>query len=731
VADGILAKMDELKAKLPPGVTATVTRNDGDKADKAVNELVEHLVLSITIVVLLLFLALGWRDALIVATAIPLTLFITLGVGMLFGQTINRITLFALTLSLGLLVDDAIVVVENVHRHYQMQRHPRLHASIMAVNEIGSPTVLATITVMLAFLPMYFVTGMMGPYMAPIPFNVPVAMLASLLVAFIVTPWAAYRLVKVKYAEPGRPEESWIYRTYSGLLSPLLADTGKRRIFILLVLILFIGAMGFPLLQWVKFRMLPKANKNTFLVTVDMPSGTALEETDRVARAVGARIADVPEVMDYESFVGAPSVTDFNGLLRGGGFRKDPRFADIRVNLSDKSDRNITSERLVQGLRPELAKIGKPYGANIKLVEDPPGPPVRSTVVAELYGPDYDVLRGLAGRMKGIFSGTREVVDIDDSVEEDYVRYKAVVDKAKAAEDGISTGEIVSALNIAIGGAVVSTAHIPGEKNPVGIFLRYPRAMRARPGDLNSAFLTGAGGRQVPLGELVKITPGPSDRPIYHKDMKQVVYVYGEMGARSQLYAVMDMMGRLKNEPLPKGYSVNWDGEMKLTLDVFRDLGAAMAVALLLIYLLLVGRFRSFVVPLIVMGPIPLAMIGIMPGFALLGVYFSATSMIGVIALAGIVVRNSIILIEFISDKKDEGMPIEQALIEAGAIRTRPIVLTALAAILGASVIAADPVWSGLAWALIFGMTAATALTLLVIPVLYYITQKGKWVFRG
>jgi multidrug efflux pump subunit AcrB len=731
VANQILTRMSEIAKGLPPGITYAITRNDGEKADHAVNELVDHLTLSILIVILLLVVSLGWRDALIVALAIPLTLFVTLGVGMLVGQTINRITLFALILSLGLLVDDAIVVVENIHRHYQLQRHPRLNASIMAVNEIGSPTVLATLTVILAFLPMFFVTGMMGPYMAPIPFNVPVAMLASLMVAFIVTPWAAYRLVKVKHEEGEKLEGTRIYKIYKKLLSPLLTNAHKRRLFILIVLVLFAGVMSFPFMQWVKFRMLPKADKNTFLVTIDMPEGTALEVTDRAARAVGDYLANVPQVKNYETYVGVPSVIDFNGLLRGGSFREKPNLADVRVNLVDKSERSITSAELVLKIRPDIARIATEQGANIKIVEDPPGPPVRSTIVAELYGPDYNVLRGLAARMRALFAKTDQVVDIDDSVEKDAVKYRAVVDKQKAALNGISTQQIIGALRIAVEGVAVGTLHVPNEKNPVAILLRYPKGMRARPEDLRQVRVINPQGSQVPLGELVRIVPGTADKPIYHKDMRQVVYVYGEMGARSQLYAVLDMMKALRADPLPKGYKVNWDGEMKLTLDVFRDLGAAMGVALMLIYLLLVGRFRSFSVPLIIMGPIPLAMIGIMPGFALIGVYFSATSMIGVIALAGIVVRNSIILIEFIQDKKEEGMPIEQALIEAGAIRTRPIVLTALAAILGASVIAADPVWSGLAWALIFGMTASTVLTLVVIPVVYYIMQRKRWVDSG
>ncbi len=727
VSEAILKKMNELKASLPPGIKATVTRNDGKTANDAVNELVRHLVLSIIIVVMLLLVALGWRDAMIVALAIPLTLFVTLGTGMLAGQTINRITLFALTLSLGLLVDDAIVVVENIHRHYQAQKMPRLQAAITAVNEIGSPTVLATLTVILAFLPMFFVTGMMGPYMAPIPFNVPVAMLASLMIAFIVTPWAAFRLVKVRHAGEGKLEDTRIFRLYRKILGPLLENRSKRRIFIAVIILLFVSVMTFPFLEWVQFRMLPKANKNTFLITVDMPRGMALEDTDRVARAVGRYIDTIPEVKNYETFVGVPSVIDFNGLLRGSGARNMPQYADVRVNIVDKSRRSISSEDLVLKIRPEIAALGREYGANIKIVEDPPGPPVRATVLAEIYGPHYRELRALARKVRGLFSRTAGVTDVDDSLQADSTMYHIIVDKTKAAENGISTEGIIGAMRIALGGVSVTTLHVPSEKNPVDIFLRFPRAVRATPSSLGQIYVMGKDGSRIPLTELAHVVPSDEDKPIYHKDMRKVAYVYGEMAGRPPLYAVIDMMRRLEKHPLPNGYSLKWGGEMRLTKDVFRDLGAAMAVALILIYLLLVGKFRSFIVPFIIMGPIPLAMIGIMPGFAVTGVYFSATSMIGVIALAGIVVRNSIILIEFIQDKKNEGMPIERALIEAGAIRTRPIVLTAMAAILGASVIASDPVWSGLAWSLIFGMAASTALTLVVIPVLYYIFQRKKW----
>jgi multidrug efflux pump subunit AcrB len=730
ISDQILSKLDELKkTSIPPGINVTVTRNDGKTANNAVNELVFHLAVSIIVVIILLFLTLGWREAAIVALAIPLTLFITLAIGMLAGQTINRITLFALILSLGLLVDDAIVVVENIHRHYKLQQHSRLQGAIMAVNEIGMPTILATITVVLAFIPMAFVTGMMGSYMKPIPFNVPVAMVTSLFVAFIVTPWASYRIMKTDHQgeQPLPLDETKLYKGYKKVLGPLLENPGKRKLFMSIIIGLFLITMTFPLVQWVKFRMLPKANKNTFLVSIDMPAGTALENTDGVARAVGQYLRRIPEVKDYETFVGTGSVMDFNGLLRGSAFREASHFADVRVNLVDKEERSISSEKLVLKIRPDITKIAQEYNANIKLVEDPPGPPVRATVVAEITGPDYDKQREIAVDIKALFAKTDQVVDIDDSVKEKQDKYQLIVDKEKAALAGISTEQIVQTLRMSVAGMAISTMHKPDAKNPIAIFLRLPKEDRARMSDMDKVYVSGPQGNQVALSSLVKAVPSEMDKAIYHKNLEPVTYVYGEMGARSQVYAVIDMMKHLHRNPLPAGYTIKWDGEMKLTLDVFRDLGAAMGVALIAIYLLLVGRFRSFTIPVVIMAAIPLSMIGIMPGFAMTGVYFSATSMIGVIALAGIVVRNSIVLLEFILDKKHEGLPLAQALIEAGAIRTRPIVLTAAAAILGSAVIVTDPVWSGLALALIFGMLASTALTLVVIPVFYYMVEKRNW----
>ncbi len=731
IAETIIEKTEALKRSgvVPADVEFHITRNDGEKADHAVNELIFHLFLSIVFVVGLMLFTLGWRESAIVAIAIPLTLFVTLGVGMLFDQTINRITLFALILSLGLLVDDAIVVVENIYRHYKMGAKDRLEAAVLAVHEIGSPTVLATLTVIVAFIPMAFVTGMMGPYMAPIPFNVPVAMLVSLLVAFMVTPWASYRIIKVHddSKKEAPLQERPVYKSYKAVMLPLLNNGFARWTFLGLVGVAFTLAMALPLLQVVNFRMLPKADKNTFLVTIDMPNGTVLKKTDEVTRLLSERISKIPEVNDYEVFVGTGSVIDFNGLLRGASFRSEEHFAGIRVNLVDKSVRDRESEEIVYTIRPELHKIGLPFSANIKVVEDPPGPPVRSTVVAEIYGPDYNKQRELAKVVRKIFGDTSEVTDIDDSVKDIVHKHYLKVDKEKATSLGVTTTDIVRELRMGVEGSVVSALHVPGAKEPVGIFLRYARDARAAPTDVGKMYITGANGSIAPLSEIVRIIPGDIERPILHKNLNPVVYVFGEMGQRGSIYAVLDMLFYLKDNPLPEGYRIVWDGEWDLTWDVMFDLGMAMAVAVLLIYLILVGRFRSFVVPLVIMGPIPLAMIGVMPGFALVGVYLSATSMIGIIALSGIVVRNSIVLLEFILEKKDEGMEIREAIIEAGAIRLRPIVLTAAAAILGAVVIAADPVWSGLAWALIFGMTASTALTLVVIPLLYHMVAQNEW----
>ena len=740
VADSVLETLARLAPeRLPADVRVEVTRNDGAKANAAVNTLMEHLAIAVATVVALLVLSLGWRAAGIVTLTIPLILFITLFVGLLAGQTINRITLFALILSLGLLVDDSIVVIENIYRHYARAGADRLRSAVAAVNEIGRPTNLATLAVILAFLPMFWVTGMMGPYMAPIPFNVPVAMLTSLAIAYTVAPWAARRWLRTSGG--GTHGAGALEGLYLRWFTPLLEHRRRRRQFFAAVALLMAAVLALPAFDAVQFKMLPKNNTNTFNITIDLPEGTALEETDRVVRLVGDVLREVPEVVTYEPTVGASGVVDFNGLLRGSGLKRGAHLAEIRVNLKDKRARARSSIDIVLGLRAPLAEIARRTGANIKLVEDPPGPPVRATLLAELYGPDYETLREIARALRReVFERTADVVDVDDSTTAPVTEYRLVVDREKALLAGIPPAQVVETLQGVLAGRDIGTVHMEFEKEPVPIHFRLPTAERATPADLSRIFFTNPQGRQVALDQVARMERRTAPPPILHKDQRPVVYVTGELARTSQVYAVLKMWRYLRDHPLPggvvlkqyfmadpdsSGYSLRWDGEMRLTLDVFRDLGSAFMVAIFLIYLVLVGYYRSFVIPLIVMGAIPLTVIGVLPGHALAGQYFTATSMIGVIALAGIVVRNSLLLIDFILDYRRRGHPLHEAVLQAGATRLRPILLTAAAIILGTFVMVFDPVFGGLAVSLIAGTFASTVLTLLVIPLIYY--SYARW----
>ncbi|MCC7479404.1 efflux RND transporter permease subunit [bacterium] len=746
ISEALISKMEQLAPQLLPQDTAwLVTRDDGEGANHAVNELVTHLTWAIVIVLGLLVVALGWRDAAVVALAIPLTLLVTLGVGLLAGQTINRITLFALILSLGLLVDDAIVVVENIHRRLK-SRPPGegiARTCIMAVNEISSPTIYATLTVIVSMIPMAFVTGMMGPYMGPIPFNVPVAMIVSLLVAFKVTPYLALRWLRVHSdatqkdghaegagtdfaAEHGADQR--LLGFYRRTLQPLMDSPARRALLFSVLVIALLASFTLPLFQLVKFRMLPKANKNTFLVTVDMPAGSSLNATEQLSSEIEAELLKLPQLKALITTVGTGSVVDFNGLLRGTAFRNDPAQADIRVNLTAKEERSISSEEIVLRLRPRLAELAQKYRAIVKLVEDPPGPPVRATLVAEIYGPYGQQQRDAVARVRGMFAETAEVVDIDDSVSTVARQLQIEVDRERAQRAGLSVRDVSMSLYAALAGYRMTVLHDPAERVQTPVVLRFPPAYRSQASDLDNVVLPSPAG-PVPLSALTRRVEGEAQRPIYHKDLQAISYVYGEMGRRSSVYAVIELMGRLAQDPLSPGYQLKWEGEWDLTLKVFRDLGIAMGVAIVLIYLLLVGRFHSFVDPMVILGAVPLTMLGILPGFAVLGgfdIYFSATGMIGVIALAGIVVRNSIILIEFIKDAQAAGVPLREAVILAGAIRTRPIILTAIAAIAGMLVVVTDPVWSGLSWALLFGIVASTSLSLIVIPLMYYMAKSRQ-----
>ena len=727
IANEILAT--EKTTQLPPGVQVTVTRNDGNKANLAVNELIERLVEAVAIVVLLL-LVLGWREALVVATAIPLTLFVTLGIGMMTGQSINRITLFALILGLGLLVDQAIVIVENIHRHYHADPNtPKEESTVAAVAEIGSPTTLATVTVVLSFLPMLFVTGMMGPYMRPIPINVPVAMIASLLIAFAITPWATYAMLRKQKATAQHGVPRWIVPFRNGLAHMLDNPRAGRR-FLGALLIAFIVSAMLPVAALltpgeafgVKFRMLPDANETSFLVSIDAPASSTVAHTTAIADAVGAALAKMPEVANYQTFAGTNAVPDLSALLQGTVFRNSPNQADIRVNLLPKDQRKIQSAQLVAEIRPGLQRLAAQYGATLRILQVPPGPPVRDTILAKIYGPDPEVRRAVASRIASMMQAEKGVVDVDSSYKALPSALQLQVDQRKAALSGVDADTIAQTLGMALHGASVSTLHTAADDRPVGIFVRFAPQYRSDPAALGSIMIPSRMGGLVPLGSVTAAVATQVQQPLYRDDYEDVSYVEADMAGRSSTYAVISMQLQLMRNPLPAGYRVVWDGEWHLTNTVFADLGRAMLIAFILIYFLLVARFKSFRVPLVVLAAVPLAVIGVLPGFALLapfGVYFSATAMIGLIALIGIVVRNSIILIEFIEDKLREGVPLRDGLVDAATARTRPIFLTAAAGVLSSVVIASDPVWSGLAWALVFGMTASAVLSVLAIPLLY------------
>ena len=721
------------------------------------NELVDHLGIAVATIVVLIAFALGWREALIVALAVPITLAVTLLGDLIVGYTINRVTLFALILSLGLLVDDPIVDVENIHRHFRLRKRPPLDATLVAVDEVRPPTILATFAVIVSFLPMFFVTGMMGPYMRPMPFNVPLAMLMSLVVAFTVTPWATYHMLKGEYDKPRQEgaaedheEGAGLKRVYRRLLLPMLERPARGWIFLAVVFLAFLLSIGLVILGLVPLKMLPYDNKSELQIVIDMPEGTTLEYTDAVTSELGAYLATVAEVTDYETYVGTVSPFDFNGLVRHYFLRQGDNVADIRINLVDKHARKQQSHQLALRIRPRVEEIARRYGANVKIVEMPPGPPVLATLVAEVHGPEdakYEELEKVSGRVRALFEDIEGVVDVDDTTEADQKKIRFLVDREKAALHGIPPEGIARCVQMAMGGLPAGTVHLPGERAPFMIVARFPEAMRSHPDDMLKIYIKASDGSMVSLAELGHLVSDVQEKTIYHKNLKPVVYVTGETAGISPAIAVLSMQKRLKKEPLPPGYSVDWrgEGEWKITLDVFRDLGMAFGAALILIYVLLVAQTGSLLVPVVIMVAIPLTIIGIMPGFAFLNlildkpigpyatpVFFTATGMIGMIALAGIVVRNSIILIDFIHLIMDRGeKDLKEAIIEAGAVRTRPILLTAGAAMFGSWVITLDPIFSGLAWSFIFGIFASTAFSLLVVPVVYYLIYRNKEIPLG
>ncbi|HLF92626.1 MAG TPA: efflux RND transporter permease subunit, partial [Planctomycetota bacterium] len=747
VSEEVLKAVEELRGRvIPDDVLVAVTRDFGTTADHKVNELVKHLLVAIATIIVLLAIALGPREAFIVAIAVPMTLAVTLLLDLVFGYTINRVTLFALILSLGLLVDDPIVDVENIYRHFQLRKEPPLQATLTAVDEVRPPTILATFTVIVSFLPMFFITGMMGPYMAPMAFNVPVAMLMSLVVAFTVTPWASYHLLKGEAEKPhGKPfdlKASFVYRAYGAVVRPLLVHRGRAALFLFAVVAALGGSAMLALTRAVPLKMLPFDNKNELAIVVDMPRGTALEETDAVARALGRYLSTVAEVTDFETVVGEASPIDFNGMVRHYYLRRGGNVADLRIGLLPKERRAQPSHEIALRIRPEVERIARERGANVKIVEAPPGPPVLSTLVAEVYGPNeapYDEIVAVSKRFRAAMERTAGVVDVDDYAEAEHEKVLYRIDREKAALAGVTVAEVAETLRIALGGASGGTVHVPGERLPLGITLRLPREARSTVSDLLALRVRSRGGSLVPLGEIGAAVESKGERTIYHKNLRRFAIVTAEMAGRSPVDAVLD----LKKYPIPAGYTVDLagEGEWKITVDVFRDLGLAFAAAMGMIYVLLVAQTRSLSVPLVMMVAIPLTIIGIMPGFWLLNrlfmtpvagydtpVFFTATGMIGMIALAGIVVRNSIILIDFIEHirRRGDGTPLLEAVVEAGATRFRPILLTAGAAMFGSFVITLDPIFSGLAWSFIFGIFASTAFSLVVVPVIFFLLHRKE-----
>jgi multidrug efflux pump subunit AcrB len=747
VAEGLIDRVEELKKTvIPSDVDILVTRNYGKTANEKVNELVKHLGIAVLSVIALLTVMLGTREALIVALAVPMTLAVTLLANYLAGYTINRVTLFALILSLGLLVDDPIVDVENIHRHFKLKTHPPLDATLLAVDEVRPPTILATLAVIASFIPLFFITGMMGPYMRPMALNVPVAMIMSLVVAFTVTPWATYHALKKEHEEsaeePFDLHNSTIYRVYTRILTPFLESNAKNYVFLALIVAALLGSVSLVALNFVPVKMLPFDNKNEFLIVVDMPEGTTLERTDQAARDLERYLATVNEVANLQTYVGTNAPIDFNGMVRHYYLRSGSNVADIRVNLLHKEEREYQSHGLVLRLRPEIEKIARKHNANVKIIEVPPGPPVLSTIVAEVYGPPeakyQDIIRE-AKKVRSIMEQTDKVVDVDDMVEAPQTKYQFVADRTKAGLAGISTQELARSARIFLGGESPTVLHKETERNPLEVNLRLPRDLRSRPEDMGPLRVKAPDGSMIPFNELGNLQETVIDTSIYRKNLDRVVFVTGDVAGRSPINAIFDLKAALEKSPLPDGFRVEWagEGEWEITLRVFRDLGLAFAGALILIYILLVQQTESFGIPLVIMVAIPLTLIGIMPGFTLLNtvmtdrigdyrdaIYFTATGMIGMIALAGIVVRNSIILIDFIHHSVNQGKDLKQAIIESGAVRFTPILLTAGAAIFGSWVITLDPVFSGLAWSFIFGIFASTVFTLIVVPIVYYLVYK-------
>jgi multidrug efflux pump subunit AcrB len=749
VAERVLEKVRTLEGDLvPPDVRVEVTRDYGETAKEKSNELLYHMLLAMLSVTALIWLALGRREAGVVAITIPVTLALTLLVFYLFGYTLNRVTLFALIFSIGILVDDAIVVVENIVRHTRMPGNAGrglVDVAIEAVDEVGNPTILATLAVVAAILPMAFVRGLAGPYMRPIPVGASAAMVFSLAVAFVVTPWAARLLLR--HDVSGRREhggEDWTTRVYRRWMTPLIRSPRRRTLFLGLVVVLLVGACSLVAVRLMTVKMLPFDNKSEFQLVVDMPEGSTLEQTLAATSAIADYVRTVPEVADFELYVGTASPYNFNGLVRHYFLRAGPNVADIQVNLVPSGERSAQSHDIAKRVRPFVDEIASRFGARVKVAEVPPGPPVLQTLVAEVYGPDAERRAELARQVREIFETTEGVVDVDWYVEDDQPKFRFVVDREKAALNGVTPEQIAETLRIAVAGGDVGILHDPAAKEDVPIVVRLARAERSSVRNLSELKVMGAGGL-VPLGALARVEETTGDKSIHHKNLMPVVYVTGDVTGReeSPVYAILKLSDRISALRAPDGASVEqyiaslpfsterealkWDGEWQITYEMFRDLGLAFAVVLVLIYILVVGWFQSLRTPLVIMAPIPLSLVGILPAHWAMGAFFTATSMIGFIAGAGIVVRNSIILVDFIELRLREGMPLAEAVVDAGAVRFRPMVLTVAAVVVGASVILFDPIFQGLAISLMAGEVASLLLSRMTVPILYYLVERSRY----
>jgi len=752
ISEKVLDKVANLRSTLiPDAVHVEVTRNYGETASHKVSELLLHLIGSIIAVTLVVMLAMGWRGGLVVFLSVPITFALTLLSYYMLDYTLNRITLFALVFVTGIVVDDSIIIAENMHRHFKMKRLPFKQAALYAINEVGNPTILATFTVIASVLPMAFVSGLMGPYMAPMPIGASIAMILSLFVALTITPYLGYIFLREK-DKKGQPEkaekpleDTFIYRAYNKLERPLLENSKKRWLFLGGTFAVLIATMGLFLTNSVAVKMLPFDNKNEFQVVIDMPEGTTLERTAVVTQEIAQYLSTRPEVVNYQNYIGTSAPITFNGLVRHYDLRGGSNMADIQVNLIDKGKRTAQSHDIAKLFRPEIQKIAAKYNANVKLVEVPPGPPVLSTIVAEVYGPDYNEQIKIANEVQQILRNTDDVVDVDWMVEAAQKEYQFNINKEKAMLYGVTPQQIAYTMNMALSNSSITTLYDEAAVDQIGLVLSLDEKEKSTIQDLTQLKITSKLGTMVPIADVVDIKETESAKSIYRKNQKRVVYVMADMAGQleSPAYAILGMEKKLQQIKLPEGYKLNemylgqpdyeddytvkWDGEWQITLEVFRDLGIAFLGAIILIYILIVGWFQNFKAPVVMMVAIPLSLIGIILGHWMMGAFFTATSFIGMIALAGIMVRNSVLLIDFINLRTAEGVPLKQAAIEAGAVRTTPILLTAGTVVIGAFVILFDPIFQGLAISLMGGTIVSTVLTLIVVPLVYYMIEKKNY----